>query len=99
DVVHLNYAPHSHDVIFGNELEALAAKHPRFKLTQVYTRTRDDAGSAQRHFGAQQLQRVCPDWRERDTYACGPQSLLAALETHWREAGIPRRLHIERFHA
>jgi ferredoxin-NADP reductase len=96
DVAHLHYAPHSHDVIFGNELAALARQNPRYRLTLVFTRVRADAG---RHFTAGQLQDVCPDWRERDTYACGPQSLLAALETHWRRAGTARRLHIERFHA
>jgi len=96
DVVHLHYAPHSHDVIFGNELEALARQHPRYRLRPIFTRVRADAG---RHFTAAELQRLCPDWRQRDTYACGPQSLLAALDTHWRGAGIPRRLHVERFHA
>jgi len=99
DVVHLHYAPHSYDVIFGNELEALAAQHARYNLTRLYTRMNGEADSVRRHFSAEQLQRVCPDWRARDTYACGPQSLLAALETHWREAGNPRRLHLERFHA
>jgi ferredoxin-NADP reductase len=96
DIVHLHYAPHRYDVIFGNELETLERQHPRYRLTLILTRAR--AGE-RRHFSAGQLQRMCPDWRTRHTYACGPQSLLAALETHWRGAGITRRLHIERFHA
>ena len=96
DVVHLHYAPHSYDGIFGKELEALARQYLRYRLIPIFTRVRADAGQ---HFTTGQLQQACPDWRERDTYACGPQSLLAAVETHWRHAGIARRLHIERFHA
>lgn len=99
DVVHVHYAQHSYDVIFGNELAALAADHPRYRLAPVYTRSGGDADSSRQHFTAAQLSELCPDWRERDTYACGPQGLLSALEHHWQDAGIAPRLHIERFHA
>ncbi len=99
DVVHLHYAPHPYDVIFGAELNRLAEDHPRYRLALVYTRELGEASSRQRHFTARQLDDVCPDWRGRDAYACGPQGLLAALEAHWRQAGLARRLHVERFHA
>jgi ferredoxin-NADP reductase len=98
DVAHLHYAPHAHDVIFGQQLETLAARNPRYRLATIYTRE-PGVPAEQRHFSADQVQRICPDWRERDTYACGPQDLLAALDAHWQHAGIGRRLHIERFHA
>ena len=38
-----------------------------------------------------------PDWRERDTWACGPAGLLDALTDHFERAGVPERLHLERF--
>lgn len=98
DIVHLHYAPHAYDVIFGNELQALAANHPQYRLAVIPTREHDDA-DARRHFTAEQLASTCPDWRERDTYACGPQTLLSALDAHWGQRGNPQRLHIERFHA
>src|SRR5206468_337688 len=98
-VVHVHYAPHPYDVIFGKELAKLVEDHPRYRLALVYTRELGEARSGERHFTARQLQDACPDWRERDTYACGPQTLLAAVEAHWREAGVSRRLHLERFHA
>jgi ferredoxin-NADP reductase len=98
EIVHLHYAPHAHDVIFGNELDQLALRQPRYRLTKIFTRA-SGAGTDDRHFTPEQLQRLCPDWRERDTYACGPQGLLDALVAHWQRAGIARRLHIERFHA
>jgi ferredoxin len=40
-----------------------------------------------------------PDWRERHTWACGPEGLLAAVEKHWAAAGLNHRLRRERFAA
>jgi ferredoxin-NADP reductase len=98
-IAHLHYAPHRYDVIFGNELERLAAEHPGYRLTVVHTRELGETGSRRRHFTARQLQEACPDWASREVYACGPQGLLAAVEAHWQGAGLARRLHLERFHA
>ena len=99
DTVHLHYAPHAYDVIFGNELKQLAQAQPRYRLHLSYTREPGETESRRRHFTAQQLEALCPDWRERETFACGPQGLLASLERLWEEERIERRLHIERFHA
>jgi ferredoxin-NADP reductase len=103
DVVHLHYAPHAYDVIFGNELRALAAKHPRYRLHLLFTREPGAAANEElrgrHHFHAAQLAALCPDWQERDVYACGPQGLLDALEQHWHDAGRARQLHTERFRA
>lgn len=99
DTVHLHYAPHAYDVIFGQELKQMAAAHSRYRLHFSYTREPGETASHQRHFTQRQLEQVCPDWRERETYACGPQGLLDALDALWHEAGLERRLHFERFHA
>jgi len=93
DSVHLHYAPHQRDVIFGSELEALASSQPHYKLQRIYTRE----GGA--HFNPAQLEAVCPDWRGREVWACGPASLLEAVEAHWHAAGLDHLLHVERFHA
>jgi ferredoxin-NADP reductase len=94
DVTHLHYAPRLPDVIFGEELQELAERHPRYRLHLVSTR---DASHEQRRFHRAQLEAVCPDWRKRDAYACGPQSMLDAIEGLYREAGLSRQLHVERF--
>ena len=99
DSVHIHYAPHEFDVIFGQELRGMAAQHARYQLHLQLTRELGTGISASRHFTAEQLNALCPDWRERDVYACGPQSLLQALEAHWQQAGLSRRLHLERFRA
>jgi len=94
DVVHVHYAPLPHDVIFKDELQDMAAQEPRYRLRSVYTR---ELGRS--HFDREQLESLCPDWRERDVWACGPQALLDAVERHWDAAGLGERLHIERFQA
>ena len=99
DIVHVHYAPHARDVIFGRELRALAATQPRYRLHVVHTREPGDAPADGRHFGAAQLDARCPDWRDREVWACGPGALLDAVEAHWAAAGLARRLHVERFHA
>src|SRR5262249_48586650 len=71
----------------------------RYRLSLAYTRQPGETESRKRHFTARQLDEVCPDWRERETYACGPQGLLDGLEGHCRQFGLERRLHRERFHA
>ena len=47
--------------------------------------------------GPQDLDELCPDWRERDTFASGPGDLLDALSDHWDANGDCDRLHMERF--
>ena len=88
DVVHIHYAPHRYDVIFGAELgDARRRAPPATATSRSYPRRVGDAPSDARHFSAAQLDELCPDWREREVWACGPQSLLAAIEAHFDAAG------------
>ena len=97
DLVHMHYAPHALDVIFGAELAQLQASQRHYQLHKYYTRANPQAASV--HFSAAQLEAACPDWREREVWACGPAALLDAVERHWADAGLARQLHTERFHA
>ncbi|MBP2452161.1 flavin reductase family protein [Mycolicibacterium lutetiense] len=45
----------------------------------------------------EQLDELCPDWRDRQTYACGPGAMLEAFEAHFNAAGIAERMHVESF--
>ena len=40
------------------------------------------------------LDTLVPDWRERDTWTCGPTGLLDAAEAHWADAGITGSMHL-----
>ena len=94
---HIHYAPHDFDVIFGKELSRIAQTHERYTLHHVYTHEYGADKQTKGYFNQAQLDRLCPDWRDRDVYACGPPGLLAALETHFGQAELARHLHIERF--
>jgi stearoyl-CoA 9-desaturase NADPH oxidoreductase len=97
DTVHIHYAPHEFDVIFGKELRQMAHEHRRYTLHEVHTHQYGEQKQTKGYFSGEQLSRLCPDWREREVYACGPPGLLAALEKHFEQAGRSRHLHIERF--
>ncbi|MDP0977464.1 hypothetical protein Q6265_27765, partial [Klebsiella pneumoniae] len=72
------------------ELTALHAEHEDF-VSHVQLTRRDGK------FKLSSLDTVCPDWRERHTWACGPLPLLDELEDVWKAEGIEDRLHMERF--
>lgn len=100
DIYHIHFAPHAFGVIFGRELRNLAANHPRYRLSLVYTREGNiQASSSPRHFSSQLLAQFCPDWRDRDLWLCGPQSLVESARATWQDAGLASRVHVEQFHA
>ena len=94
---HIHYAPHEFDVVLGKDLKAMAEQHKRYNLHLIYTREQNEQRN--HRFSAEQLTQLCPDWKQRDVYACGPPSLLEALEKCFEDAGCSRQLHIERFRA
>jgi len=89
-LAHLHLAPARDDVIFGAELRRLARDHPRMALAEHH----DDTDGT---FDVAALDARCPDWRERETWACGPAGLLDALSDRFAAEGIADRLHVERF--
>ena len=90
DVLHIHSAPTESDVMFATELEQLARDHRGYRITVRTTRT-------QGRLDLRRLAEEVPDWRERETWACGPQGMLDVAERVWADAGIAARLHLERF--
>ncbi len=92
DVVHLHSVPTADDVMFGAELAELARTHPGYRLQVRATRTegRVDLNA---------IDLLVPDWRERQTWACGPEGLLADAERVWAANDLAEHLHLERFAA
>ncbi len=82
DVVMLHSARHTDDVIFGDELRGLAERHEGFRLHEQLTR---DNG----RMGPGDLDRLCPDWTERDTYPLRPGGHARRIH---RALGAARRL-------
>ncbi|WP_292975039.1 ferredoxin reductase [Mycobacterium sp.] len=90
DVLHLHSAPTADDVMFGAELEQLARENPGYRLQLRATRSEG-------RLDLSQLDTEVPDWRARQTWACGPAAMLDSAEQVWSAAGMADRLHLERF--
>lgn len=90
DVVHVHSAPTRQDVLFSDELEELAATYENFVSHVQLTRK-------QGRFSLDSLDQLYPDWRERQTWACGPIAMLDEIESRWQREGLIDNLHTERF--
>lgn len=97
DVAHVHSAPRPQDVMFADELA---------DYTRRYPAGRSDAGRYRVHlqlthstgkFAPADLDETFPDWRSRETWACGPAALLDSIEVFWAANGLRDRLHTERF--
>lgn len=90
DIVHLHSAPTEADVMFAGELAALAETHPGYRLRVRATRTEG-------RLDLSNLDAEVADWRERQTWACGPEAMLGDAERLWSGGGLDAALHLERF--
>ena len=77
-------------MIFRDEIAALHDKHEGLTVHQWFS---DEQGI----FDLAGLDALVPDWRRRETWACGPAPMLDAVEQHWERADLSDRLHLERF--
>jgi len=90
DVV-LHYSSPTEDrMIFREEIGRLEEKHDTLSVHRLYTDTDGMLELAD-------LDEICPDWRERETYACGPGPMLDAVTEHFEATGLEDHLHLERF--
>jgi len=90
NVVHLHSTPTESDVMFAAELAALQDSHDGYSVRLRSTRTEG-------RLDLSRLGEEVPDWGQRQTWACGPEGMLNDAERVWSAAGIPERLHLERF--
>jgi len=90
DVVMHYSSPTKERMIFRDELQKLSEKHESLTLHELFT---DEDGM----FDLADLDEVCKDWRERETWACGPSAMLDGIAEHWEKEELEDQLHIERF--
>src|SRR3954466_9650733 len=90
DVVMHYSSPKADRMIFRDELDGLAERHDGLTLHRLHTDTEGMLDLAD-------LDEICPDWRERETWACGPGPMLDAVTEHFKDAELEDQLHLERF--
>ena len=77
DVV-LAYSAVHEDDMCSAELRELAESEKNLRLYERFT-------DADGMLTPDQLDDVCPDWRERETWACGPAPMLDATIEHYEK--------------
>ncbi|GAA1154779.1 ferredoxin reductase [Nocardioides aquiterrae] len=90
DVVMHYSSPTPERMIFRDELDRLEETYDGLTIHRLHTDTDGMLDLAD-------LDHICPDWRERETYACGPAPMLDAITEHFEAAGLEDHLHLERF--
>jgi ferredoxin-NADP reductase len=90
DAVLLHSTRRPEEFIFGDELRELARRRERFVLHEQVT-------SQDGRMGPEDLDRLCPDWKERETFISGPTDMLDTFDEHFEQAGRADHFHMERF--
>jgi stearoyl-CoA 9-desaturase NADPH oxidoreductase len=90
DAFHIHSARTEDEVIFGEQLREMAKNNEGFRLHEQLTK---EMG----RFKPENLDELCPDWREREIFASGPAELLDALTEHVKKEGDCDKLRMERF--
>jgi ferredoxin-NADP reductase len=90
DVVHVHSARDPDGVIFADRLQEIDRSHPGYGLQLRIT-------GEQGRISPSDLDRLCPDWRERHAFLSGPATMLDAMDERWQRDGNPEMLHMERF--
>jgi predicted ferric reductase len=94
DVIVLYRVVREEDVIFRDELAALAAANG----TVVHYIVGDHLGKGRDLLAPVHLLELVPDLVERDVFLCGPPAMAAFIRKSVRAARVPRRqVHAERF--
>ena len=95
DIVCLYRVISEEDIVFADELDALARDHG-IRLEYVVGDHMTPAG--RNLLSPRHLRHVVPDITERDVYVCGPPAMAEAVEKNVRRAHVPRhQIHTERF--
>jgi len=95
DVVVLYRVVSATDIVFYDELEALA-RDRGFRLEYVVGDHAAEDG--QSLLSPDHLRELVPDIQERDVYVCGPPAMTSAIERHLRDARVPsHHVKVERF--
>jgi len=97
DVVLVHSSGTRADALFHDELLELADQFPGLTVKHWYTR--EGQGRRMDLTDFADLETLCPDWRSRAAYACGPSDFLDAATALWETSGIESEasLTIERF--
>ena len=90
DVVYFHCARTAQDLIFGAEVDAMAAANPRFVQHTSLTRSRnsDKWKGLTGYLDAAMLKSIAPDFAEREVYVCGPTGFMEGSKAIFQNVGF-----------
>lgn len=91
----LHYA--RHEVLFADELTALARQFANFRFVPQLTTSGSDTRDERSRVSKTVLERVHPELRDSEAFVCGPTELERSVRAIYAEEGLLDRLHVERF--
>ena len=94
DIEFVHYVRTEVDRIFGEQLEALAARHSNLSVQWCYSE-----GERSEHFSAEQIAQRVADYQERHALLCGPAGFMEAVREHWSDIDRNDALAFEYFGA
>ena len=90
EIRHLHCCRHEDDFIFGAKLRELRKTRRNYDLVEHHSK-------ADGRIKPEDLDEVCPDWKERPTFLSGPREMIDAFKQRWEDEADPEMLAIERF--
>jgi len=90
EILHLHCCRDEDDFIFGPKLRELAKLRNNYTLVERYS-------GADGRVGADDLDEICKDWRERHSFLSGPPEMIEAFKQRWEQDGDIELLEVERF--
>ncbi len=100
DLVFIHSARTANDVIFRQELELMASRHPNFKLAVNLTgqQVKQNRLANNVRLNKSMLQAIAPDFAERIVYVCGSEAFMQGVQTMLKELNFPmQNYHEESF--
>ena len=90
DVVYFHCARTASDLIFGAEVDAMAAANPRFVQHTSLTRStkKDKWRGLTGYLDAAMLKKIAPDFAEREVYICGPTGFMEGTKALFQQSGF-----------
>lgn len=95
DIAFLHSARTPADIIFRDELDAMARRDASFLFVPICEHGDDGWTALAGRIDAAKLETAVPDFREREVFVCGPAPYMAAVRDLLADAGFDMRRHHE----
>lgn len=89
EIIFLHSARHAEDIIFRDELMALAAQYPQFKLSLILDQVTDAFACYQGFLNPALFDQLVPDLSDCHVFMCGPTPYMNGLESCLRDRKFP----------